>query len=229
VERKLALWLGVPFVVVAWMLIAVVALAPGVINSRLSMLLLLVLSSAGILILLIRMALRDRENSALADALYPFAGILVAIVLGFHEQVGAAGRGIVSYATPGSSVSEGTRFARADDGQFHISLTINGTAVDFMVEPSTPFNVLMPDVPKQIGINPSSLVYDHRLELAKGSAEYASDVVLPKVQLGTTIIENLPLKVFATGRGHNILGKPFFDRLDEWRIDGDALIIVNHD
>lgn len=228
-ERKLALWLGVPFVVVAWMLIAVAALAPGVINSRLSMLLLLVLSSAGIVILLIRMAVRGRETSLLLDALYPFAGILVAIIVGFHEEVGAVASNIVSYVTPEGSVSEGMRFERADDGQFHISLAIEGTAVDFMVEPPIPFNVLMPDVPKQIGINPSSLVYDQRLELAKGSAEYAADVVLPKVQLGSTIIENLPVKVFATNRLHNLLGKPFFDRLEHWRIEGDTLTIVHQD
>ena len=68
-ERKLALWIGVPFVGVAWSLIAAVALAPGLINSRLLMLLLLALSVAGILILVIRIAVRGRANSL--DALYP--------------------------------------------------------------------------------------------------------------------------------------------------------------
>ncbi len=58
------------------------------------------------------------------------------------------------------------------------------------------------------------------------AAEYAADVVLPKVQLGSAVIENLPVKVFATNRSGNMLGKPFFDGLKDWRISGDTLIIV---
>jgi clan AA aspartic protease (TIGR02281 family) len=225
-ERKLALWVGVPFLGVAWSLIAVVALAPGLINSRLLMVLLLALSVTGILILLLRIVVRDRASSPLLDTLYPVAGILVAIGIGFHEEVGAVARGIFDYVMLGPSLSEGMRFARAEDGQFHIRLTVEAGAVDFMVAPSTPVNVLMPSVPQQIGINPSLLVYNQRLELADGGAEYAADVVLRKVQLGATMIQDLPVKVFATDRGHNILGKPFFDGLKDWRISGDTLIIV---
>jgi len=225
-ERKLALWVGVPFLGVAWSLIAVVALVPGLINSRLLMVLLLALSVTGILIMLIRVVVRDRASSPLLDTLYPVAGILVAIGVGFHDEVGAIARGIFDYAMLAPSLSDGMRFARAEDGQFHIRLMVEGSAVDFVAEPSTPFNVLKPDVPRQIGINPSSLIYNQRLELAAGGAEYAADVVLPKAQLGTAIIENLPVKVFATDRWYNILGKPFFEGLEHWRIDGDTLIIV---
>jgi clan AA aspartic protease (TIGR02281 family) len=225
-ERKLALWVGVPFLGVAWTLIAVVAFAPGLINGRLLMLLLLALSITGIVIMLIRIAVRDRENSLLSDTLYPFIGILVAIGVGFHEQIGAAARGVVDYVTLSGSLSEAMRFARAADGQFHIRLMVDGGGVDFVAEPLTPFNVLMPDVPQRIGINPSSLIYDQRIALADGGAEYAADLVLPKVQLGTAMIENLPVKVFATNRGHSILGQPFFDGFKEWRIDGDALILA---
>lgn len=225
-ERKLALWVGVPFLGVAWSLIAVVALAPGLINSKLLMLLLLALSVTGILIMLLRVVVRDRANSPLLDTLYPVCGILVAIGIGFHEEVGAVARSIFDYVMLAPSLSEGMRIARAEDGQFHIRLMVEGSAVDFTAEPSTPFNVLKPGVPPQIGINPSSLIYNQRLELAAGGAEYAADVVLPKVQLGTAIIDNLPVKVFATDRSYNILGKPFFDGLKDWRISGDTLIIV---
>ena len=118
------------------------------------------------------------------------------------------------------------RFARADDGQFHIKLMVESSTVDFLVDLGAPFNVLMPDMLKQIGVNPSSLIYNQRIELAAGSTEYAAEVVLPKVQLGSTIIEGLPVKVVATNRWGNVLGKPFFDQLKSWRIDGDTLIIV---
>ena len=225
-ERKLALWIGVPFLGVAWTLTAVIALAPGLGNGRLLLLLLLALSIAGIVIMLIRIAVRGRADSPLLDTLYPVAGILVAIGIGFHDEVWSVARGIFNYVRPSGSISDGMRFARAEDGQFHVRLLVEGSAVDFTVDLGKPFNVLMPNVPKQIGINPSSLIYDHRIELADGGAEYAADVVLPKVQLGTAVIENLPVKVFATDRGLNVLGKPFFDGLKEWRIDGDALILV---
>jgi clan AA aspartic protease (TIGR02281 family) len=225
-ESRLALWVGVPFLGVAWTLMAVVALAPGFVHGRLLMALLLVLAGAGVVILLIRIFVRDRAGSPLLDTLYPIAGILVALGVGFHQEVGAIGRSIFDYVMPGSAVSEGLRFARADDGQFHVRLMVEGSAVDFTVDLEGSFNVLTPDVPKQIGINPSSLIYNHRVEVAAGAPEYAADVVLLKVQLGSTIIENLPVKVFATNRWGNLLGKPFLDRLRDWRIDGDTLIIV---
>ena len=225
-ERRLALWVGVPFLGVAWTLVACVALAPGFIHGRLLMALLLVLAGAGIVILLIRIFVRDRASSPLLDALYPIAGILVAIGVGFHQEVGAIGRGIFDYVMPSGATSGGMRVARADDGQFHVRLMVEGSVVDFTVDLERPFNVLMPDVPKQIGINPSSLIYNQRIEVAAGAAEYAADVVLPEVQLGTTIIEDLPVKVFATGRWGTLLGKPFFEQFKDWRIDGDTLIIV---
>jgi clan AA aspartic protease (TIGR02281 family) len=82
-------------------------------------------------------------------------------------------------------------------------------------------------VPKQIGINPSSLVYNERFELAMGGAEYAANITLPVAQLGDTTVKNLQFKVFATDRlKHNILGKPFLEGFKYWRIDDDALIIV---
>jgi clan AA aspartic protease (TIGR02281 family) len=225
-ERRLALWVGVPFLGVAWTLVAVVALAPGLIHGRLLMALLLVLAGAGVFILLIRIFVRDRAGSPLLDTLYPIAGILVAVGVGFHQEVGAIARGVFDYVMPSGATSGGMRFARADDGQFHVRLMVEGSAVDFMVDLDRTFNVLTPDVPKQIGINPSLLIYNQRIEVAAGAAEYAVDVVLPKVRLGSTVIENLPVKVFATNRWGNVLGKTFFEQLKSWRVDGDTLIIV---
>jgi clan AA aspartic protease (TIGR02281 family) len=225
-ERRLALWVGVPFLGVAWTLVAFVALAPGFIHGRLLMALLLLLAGVGVVILLIRISVRDRAGSPLLDTLYPIAGILLALGVGFHSEVGAIGRSVFDSVMPGGATSAGMRFARADDGQFHVPLMVEGSAVDFTVDLEKPFNVLMPDVPKQIGINPSSLVYNQRIELAAGGTEYAADVVLPKVQLGSTIIQNVPVKVVATNRWGNVLGKPFFEQFKSWRVDGDTLIIV---
>lgn len=226
-DRKLALWIGAPFLGIAWSLIALVALVPGVISSRLLMLLLLALSVAGMLLILIPMAMRDRDTSRVKDALYPIAGLLIALGVGFHEEVGAAVRGIVSYAMPDGSISEGMRFARASDGWFHVTLTIEDAQVDFVVDPSTPFNVVMPEIPKQIGLEPSSLVYDQQLPTA-GGVEYVADTVLHKAHVGAAAVENLPVKVFATNRlGHNLLGTPFLESFKAWRIEDDVLTIVH--
>jgi clan AA aspartic protease (TIGR02281 family) len=224
-ERKLVLWIGVPFLGVAWTLMAVVALAPTFNHGRLLMALLLVLAGAGALVLVVRIFVRDRAGSSSLDTLYPIAGILVAIGVGFHEEIGAIARGVFDHVMPSSAISEGMRFARGEDGQFHVRLMVEGSDVEFMVDLESPFNVLTSDMLKQIGINPSSVMYSQRLELTAGAAEYAADVVLHKVQLGSAIIENLPVKVVATNRSHNVLGKPFFEQFKSWRIDDDALII----
>jgi clan AA aspartic protease (TIGR02281 family) len=191
-----------------------------------AMALLLALSGAGIVLMLIQIHLRDHASGPLLDALYPLAGILVAIGVGFHQEVGALGRGVYDYVMSISTGSEAIRIARADDWFFHINLTVDGNVVDFMVEPSIPINTLRPEVPKQIGLNPSSLVYNERFEVVTGGVEYAANVTLPKVQFGATTVENLQVKVFATDRlKHNILGKPFLEGFKRWRIEGDTLII----
>lgn len=226
-DRKVVLWIGAPFLGIAWSLIALVAFVPGVISSRLLMLLLLALSVAGMLLILIPMAMRDRDTSRLKDALYPVAGLLIALGVGFHAEVGAFVRGILSYAMPDGSISEGMRFARAKDGWFHVTLKTEGAAVDFMVDPSAPFNVIMPDVPKQIGLNPSSLVYRQQLQTA-GGVEYVADVVLYKAHIGSAAVQSLPVKVLATNRlGHNLLGTPFLESFKAWRIEDDVLTIVH--
>ena len=190
------------------------------------MALLLALSGAGILVMLVMAFVRDQASGPLLDALYPLAGILVAIGVGFHQEVGALGWSIYDYARSISSGSEAMRIARADDQFFHINLTVDGNVVDFMVEPTTPINVMRPEVPKQIGINPSSLVYNERFELSMGGAEYAASITLPRAQFGDTTVKDLQFKVFATDRlPHNILGKPFLDGFKDWRVDDDALIV----
>jgi clan AA aspartic protease (TIGR02281 family) len=191
------------------------------------MALLLALSGAGIVLMLIQVFVRDHATGPLLDALYPLAGILVAIGVGFHQEVGALGRGVYDYVRSISSGSETMHIARADDHFFHIKLTVDGSVVDFMVEPSIPINTLRPDVPKQIGINPSSLVYNERFEVAMGGVEYAANVTLPNVQFGDTTIENVQFKVFATDRlKHNILGKPFLESFKYWRVEDDALVVL---
>lgn len=225
-ERRLALWIGVPFIAIAWSLIAVVALAPGLVNGRLLSLLLLALSVTGVVVMLIRVVVRDRVNTPVLDTLYPIAGILVAIVVGFHEGIGTFARSVISYATP-IAPGEGLRIARGEDRQFHLNVTANGGVIEFWVDPLTPFNIVRPDVPKQIGVDPSSLVYDQRMETALGGAEYAADLVLHQARVGSMVIESVPVKVFATDRfGHNILGKPFLDSLKAWEIEDDTLTLV---
>jgi clan AA aspartic protease (TIGR02281 family) len=138
-----------------------------------------------------------------------------------------AGSALWSYATTTSPEPGGTQFARAADGKFHVTLMVEGSAVEFSVDPRQPFNLLMPDVLKRIGIDPSSLDYDQRIELSDGGTEYMTDVVLPKTQLGSVTIENLAISVFATYLPpQNILGKPFLDAHKGWRITGDTLIVV---
>lgn len=223
-EHKLALWVGVPFIGVAWTLAVVVAFVPGVIHGRLALALLLVLAASGAIVLVIRIF--ARAGSPALDTLYPVAGLLIAVAVAFHQEVGSVARGVFAHVSPGGAMSDGTHFTRAEDEQYHVRLTVEGSELDFLVDPGSPFNVLMPDVPERIGINPSSLIYGERIEFGPGRHEYAASVVLPRALLGSAVVENVPFKVTATNRGQNVLGKPFLDQLGSWEIDGDTLILV---
>jgi len=224
-HRKPSFWIGLVACIVMATLQVIGRLAPDLFSGETWRWIGISWMAFCVLVIVTYAVLKISERFSSRAILYAVVALPVLAVIGAAGTW--AGSALWNYATTSSLEREGMQFGRADDGKFHVTLMVDGIAVEFSVDPRQPFNVLMPDVLKQIGIDQSSLIYDERIELSAGGAEHAADVVLPKVQLGSATIENLAVTVFATYLPpQNILGKPFLDAHKDWRITGDTLIIV---
>jgi clan AA aspartic protease (TIGR02281 family) len=224
-HRKPSFWIGLVACIVIATLQVIGRFAPDLFSDETWRWIFISQVAFWVLVIVIYAVLKIRERFSSRAILHTVVALPVLAVIGV---AGAwAGSALWYYATTSSLERGGMQFGRADDGKFHVTLMVEGSAVEFRVDPRQPFNVVMPDVLKQIGIDPSSLIYNQRFELFAGGVEYAADVVLPKMQLGSVTIENLPVKVLATyPLRDNILGKPFLDTHKDWRITGDTLIVV---
>lgn len=72
---------------------------------------------------------------------------------------------------------------RAEDGHYYITLTVNGTPIEFMADTGATNMVLSQDDARRLGIDLDSLVYLGRAQTANGTVATAR-VELPQVELG---------------------------------------------
>jgi clan AA aspartic protease (TIGR02281 family) len=223
-ERKLTLWVAIPFLAIAWTVITIEILAPGLIGD-LFMPLLLVLAAAGIIMITARAVTQMRAGESALGALYPIAAIVITIVLSFYPQLGAIARGVLNHIVTTELESNGVRFAAAEDGRFHAMADIDGMGVRFVVDPTVAEIVLSPDDARSIGIDPSWLTFDQQVITANGT-EAAASIRLRTFDMGFAVFENLPARVTATGTSGSVLGKAFFDRLRDWRIENGTLMML---
>ncbi len=56
--------------------------------------------------------------------------------------------------------------------------------------------------------------------------ERAAGVRVRRIEIGSITIGNVPAKVTSGNTSSNVLGMAFFDRLSEWEVRGDQLMIV---
>ena len=80
-------------------------------------------------------------------------------------------------------VGEAMEVPRAPDGHYYLTLSINGTPVEFMVDTGATNVVLSRRDAERLGIDPASLVYLGEAQTANGTVRTAR-VKLPEVVLG---------------------------------------------
>ena len=225
-ERKLALWLGLPFLALAALFVAVDLIAPGMIRRDLFMVLILGLVFMGLALIVARAVVQIRSGESPFVALSSIAVILVVTGINFHKEIYVISLGLLKSASMDSfERGEGMRFAPADDGRYHPRAVIDGNVVDFVVDTGIADIVLTAEAARHIGIDPSTLSFDQEIKMTSG-VEKAAAVRLGRLQLGSILMEDVPAKVTAGNVPGNVLGSAFFDRLSEWAIRNGTLMIV---
>lgn len=225
-ERKLALWLGLPFIALAGAFIVINLIAPGLIRGALFTVLILGLAISGITLTLIHAVVQMRSGESPLVALSSIAIIVIASGVSFHKQIYVMGLGLLHYASMDTfERGEGVRLGLGDDGRYHPRITIDGKMVDFVVDTAVADIVLTAEDARRIGVDPSTLRFDEEIKTA-GGAQQAALIRLDRLQIGSILIEDVPAKVTAGNMSGNVLGMAFFDRLSEWEVRNDTLMIV---
>ncbi|MFV0515611.1 MAG: TIGR02281 family clan AA aspartic protease [Jhaorihella sp.] len=114
---------------------------------------------------------------------------------------------------------------RANDGHYYLTLGINGTPVEFMVDTGASQMVLTAADARRAGIDTADLAYVGRAMTANGEVRTAP-VRLDRVELGEVSDTNLRAWVNEGEMDRSLLGMSYLQRWSRIEITGGALVLT---
>jgi aspartyl protease family protein len=114
---------------------------------------------------------------------------------------------------------------RAPDGHYHLTLGINGTPVDFLVDTGATEIVLTLEDARRIGLNPADLRFTGRASTANGTVETAR-VTLDQVSLGGQVDRSVTAMVSGGQMPGSLLGMRYLSRFASMAIEGKTLTLI---
>ncbi len=113
---------------------------------------------------------------------------------------------------------------RGNDGHYHLTLEVNGTAVDFVVDTGASQVVLSEQDAARIGIDVASLDYSGIANTANGAVRTAP-VMLDQVALGAIIDRDIPAVVNGGAMDASLLGMSYLGLYDRIEISDGQLVL----
>jgi aspartyl protease family protein len=113
---------------------------------------------------------------------------------------------------------------RGNDGHYHLTLQIDGAAVEFVVDTGASQMVLSQQDAKRIGIDPASLNYSGSANTANGVVRTAP-VTLSEVILGGITDRNIPAVVNGGAMDASLLGMTYLGLYDRIEISNGELVL----
>ncbi len=114
---------------------------------------------------------------------------------------------------------------RSRDGHYHLTLDVNGTPVEFVVDTGATGVVLSQRDADRVGLDPANLIYLGRAMTANGEVRTAP-VRLDSVALGGIVDRNIPAWVNEGALDTSLLGMEYLQRWDRIEIARDELILT---
>ncbi len=123
-------------------------------------------------------------------------------------------------------VEDGTAISipRGRDGHFHLTLQVNGTPVDFLVDTGATDIVLTLEDAARVGLDPETLAFIGRARTANGEVRTAF-TDLDSVTLGPFTRQNIPASVNEGEMPGSLLGMRYLSLFDRIEISGDQMIL----
>ncbi|PXW70211.1 aspartyl protease family protein [Loktanella sp. PT4BL] len=113
---------------------------------------------------------------------------------------------------------------RRADGHYHLTLDVNGTAVDFVIDTGASQVVLSQRDAARIGIDANSLDYSGAASTANGVVRTAP-VVLDQVRLGDITDRNVPAVVNGGDMDNSLLGMTYLGLYNRIEISNGELVL----
>ncbi|SER48246.1 aspartyl protease family protein [Tranquillimonas rosea] len=110
------------------------------------------------------------------------------------------------------------------DGHYHLTLGINGTDIDFIVDTGASEIVLSRSDARRAGLSPDELAYVGQARTANGTTPIAG-VMLDEVTLGPVTDRNVRASVNGGEMAGSLLGMSYLDRFARIEIADDRLIL----
>ncbi|WP_342071188.1 retropepsin-like aspartic protease family protein [Yoonia algicola] len=113
---------------------------------------------------------------------------------------------------------------RSNDGHYHLTLDVNGTAVDFVIDTGASQVVLSQRDAARIGINADALNFSGMASTANGVVRTAP-VVLDQVTLGGITDRNVPAVVNGGAMDNSLLGMTYLGLYNRIEISNGELVL----
>lgn len=113
---------------------------------------------------------------------------------------------------------------RSNDGHYHLTLDVNGTAIDFVVDTGASQVVLSQRDAARIGIDAAALNYSGAASTANGVVRTAP-VVLQQVVLGDITDRNVPAVVNGGDMDSSLLGMTYLGLYNRIEISNGELVL----
>lgn len=111
---------------------------------------------------------------------------------------------------------------RQADGQFHLTLRLNGEPVEFLVDTGATDIVLSLEDAERVGLDPDNLAFLGSARTANGTVSTAFATV-DEIALGSMQFDRVRVAVNGGDMRGSLLGMSFLSRFDRLQIEGDML------
>ncbi|MDY8110027.1 TIGR02281 family clan AA aspartic protease [Fulvimarina sp. 2208YS6-2-32] len=165
-----------------------------------------------------------------------WAGVFLVTIAGyaFAPELLAVKNRMMAVLVPGSVValpSDGERrqymAVRGSDGHFHLSGTVDGESVSFMVDTGASVIAMDRAMAQSLGIDTDALSFSDFVQTANGIARSAP-VFLDSIRIGDIERRNIRAAVTdAEGLDTILLGMSFLNTLTSYDFRGDTLILTD--
>jgi len=163
------------------------------------------------------------------EGLGKFARMLIAWGLIFVAFIGAYGlwEDIEDDLLPRQAVIEdgaAISIPRGFDGHFRLTLQVNGTPVEFLVDTGATDIVLTLEDAARVGLEPETLAFIGRARTANGEVRTAF-TDLDSIALGPFTHKNIPASVNEGEMPGSLLGMRYLSLFDRIEISGDQMTL----
>jgi len=113
---------------------------------------------------------------------------------------------------------------RGRSGHYHLTLELDGTPVDFLVDTGATDVVLTMQDARRIGLDPDELAFLGTARTANGTVRTAFTTI-DQVSLGPVVFDRVRVAVNEGEMAESLLGMSFLNRFERLEITGDSLAL----